>query len=47
MLGNMNRIDMGIALSHLYVENKETFRFFETTPKDTTKGCRYTGSIVI
>lgn len=47
MLGNMNRIDMGIALGHLYMENKETFRFFETTPKDTPKGCRYTGSIVI
>ena len=47
MLGKMNRIDMGIALSHLYVENKETFRFFEATPKDTPKGCRYTGSIVI
>lgn len=45
MLGNMNRIDMGIALAHLYVENPDTFRFFEAAPKDTPKGYRYTGSI--
>lgn len=27
-LGAMNRIDMGITLAHLYVENPQTFRFF-------------------
>lgn len=27
-IGAMNRIDMGIALAHLYVENREHFRFF-------------------
>ena len=46
-LGNMNRIDMGIALAHLYVENRETFRFFKTEPGNTPKGYRYTGSIAI
>jgi nitroreductase len=44
MLGNMNRIDMGIALAHLYLENPDTFRFFATEPKNTPKGYRYTGS---
>lgn len=44
LLGNMNRIDMGIALAHLYLENKDTFRFFEAEPKDPPKGYRYTGS---
>ena len=45
MLGNMNRIDMGIALAHLYLENKETFRFFATEPANTPEGYRYTGSV--
>ena len=27
-LGRMNKIDMGIGLCHLYVENKDTFRFW-------------------
>ena len=44
ILGNMNRIDMGIALAHLYLENPDTFRFFATEPKNTPKGYRYTGS---
>lgn len=43
-LGNMNRIDMGIALAHIYLENIDTFRFFETKPKNNPKGYRYTGS---
>ena len=43
-LGNMNRIDMGIALAHIYLENIDTFRFFETKPKNSPKGYRYTGS---
>ena len=44
LLGNMNRIDMGIALVHLYLENPDAFRFFATEPKNTPKGYRYTGS---
>lgn len=44
LLGNMNRIDMGIALAHLYLENRETFRYFQSIPKEAPKGFRYTGS---
>jgi nitroreductase len=47
LLGNMNRIDMGIALAHLYLENAETFRFFSAEPKDIPKGYRYTGSVTL
>lgn len=47
MLGNMNRIDMGIALAHLYVANPDTFRFFkEQNPKEL-KGYSYTGSFTL
>lgn len=44
-LGRMNRIDMGIALAHLYVENPETFRFFMADSPNAIKGYRYTGSL--
>lgn len=44
LLANMNRIDMGIALAHLYLENPRTFRFFSAEPKDCPKGYRYTVS---
>lgn len=47
LLGDMNRIDMGIALAHLYLENKEAFRFFTSEPKETPKGYRYTGSFTL
>ena len=47
LLGSMNRIDMGIALAHLYLENRETFRFFETVPTNIPKGYRYTGSFTL
>ena len=47
VLGKMNKFDMGIALAHLYVENKETFEFFkEKNPKEI-KGYYYIGSIKI
>ena len=45
LLGTMNRIDMGIALAHLYVENQETFRYFTAEPKAIPKAYRYTGSV--
>jgi len=45
-LDHMNQIDMGIALSHLYVSNPDTFRFFSTdAPKK--KGYAYVGSVVL
>lgn len=47
MLGSMNRIDMGIALAHLYVANPDSFRFFtEAAPKDL-KGYSFTGSFTL
>lgn len=47
ILKDMNRIDMGIALAHLYVEHGEKFRF--TVEKDAPElnGYRYTGSVVL
>ena len=45
MLGTMNRIDMGIALAHLYVENVETFCYFAAEPANVPDGYAYTGSI--
>lgn len=47
LLENMNRIDMGIALSHIYLENQQTFRFFKKKPMHTPKGYQYTGSFTI
>ena len=47
MLGTMNRIDLGIALAHLYVENTDTFRYFHTEPQHTPDGYSYTGSITL
>lgn len=47
LLGDMNRIDMGISLAHLYLENQESFRFFSTEPKEIPKGYRYTGSFTL
>lgn len=46
MLGVMNRIDMGIALAHMYVANPGTFRYFQTDAPEKT-GYRYTGSFMI
>ena len=43
-LGNMNRIDMGIALTHLYTANPDTFQFFRSTPKTNLQGYYYIGS---
>lgn len=46
MLGKMNRIDMGIALAHLYIANPDTFRFFheKVAPR---KGYDYIGSFTL
>lgn len=45
-LGNVSRIDMGIALAHLYVTYPETFRFF-TAEAAELEGYEYTGSFTI
>lgn len=47
MLGVMNRIDMGIALAHLYVTNPETFRFFLRPDAVVPEGYGYTGSFLL
>ena len=44
MLGTMNRIDMGIALAHMFVSFPESFRFFRGLPAETPSGCLYIGS---
>ena len=47
LAGYMNRIDMGIALAHLYVANPETFRFFHTDSPPERKGLHYMGSVTL
>lgn len=47
VLGKMNKFDMGIALAHIYVENKETFEFFKTENPKEIKGHYYIGSVKI
>ena len=46
-LTDMNRIDIGIALAHLYVANPETFRFFHTDSPPERKGLHYMGSVTL
>lgn len=43
----MNKIDIGIALSHLYVENSVKFRFFTSENPHQIKGYYYIGSVEI
>ena len=43
----MNRVDMGIALAHLYIANPETFRFFREENVPEVKKYTYTGSFVL
>lgn len=46
-LGDMNRIDVGITLAHLYVTNPDTFHFFKADNVKTVKGYGYIGSFTI
>lgn len=45
--GAMNRIDIGIALAHLYVSAPETFRFCTVQSAPAVKGYAYTGSFTL
>ena len=47
VLGYMNRIDMGIALAHLYVANAETFQFYMAENALSVPGYGYIGSITL
>ena len=42
-----SRLDMGIALAHLYVANEETFRFFKAENVTGLPGYVYTGSVTL
>lgn len=46
-LGKMNRIDMGIALAHLYVANPQSFRAYRVPAMPELPGCRYTVSFTL
>ncbi len=45
VLGDLNRIDMGIALAHLYVNNPGAFEFFRAEQEPKIKNHTYIGSI--
>ena len=44
-LGEMNQIDMGIALAHMYVANPESFTFFKLEDVQEVEEHVYVGSI--
>lgn len=46
-LSYMNRIDMGIALAHLYVANEEAFCFFKEENAPTVADYNYIGSVTL
>jgi nitroreductase len=46
MIGTMNRIDMGIALAHMYVANEDRFRFF-CVEAPRKEGYQYVGSFTL
>ena len=46
VLREMNQIDIGIALAHLYIENPDTFRFQKTKAAEVN-GYEYMGSITL
>ena len=46
-LGDMNRIDMGIALAHMYVANPDTFCFQQTNEVEEQKNYEYIGSFTL
>ena len=47
LLKKWNQIDMGIALAHLYVANKDSFDFFNKSNCDGIKNKKYIGSVKI
>ena len=42
-----SRLDIGIALAHLHIENPETFRFFKVENVAQVPGYGYTGSVML
>ena len=47
LLGRWSRIDTGIALAHLYVSNRDSFRFYVKDNPKELKGYFYDGSFEI
>lgn len=47
VLGDLNRIDMGIGLAHLYVKHQETFEFTQKEQAAQIKNHVYIGSVRI
>ena len=47
VLGDLNLIDAGISLSHIYVSNPDTFSFFKTDDASDIKGYGYVGSFTV
>lgn len=47
ILSDMNRIDIGIALAHMYVANEDTFKFFKAENVDEIEGYSYIGSFTL
>jgi hypothetical protein len=47
LFGSLNKIDMGIALAHLYVSFPDTFRFSVTGDAKPVKGYYYVGKIIV
>jgi len=47
VLGDMNRIDVGIALAHMCIAYPEAFRFYRAHPVPALKGYGYIGSFTL
>lgn len=47
LAGYMNRIDIGIALAHLYVSNPDSFKFFKLETAAELSGYSYIGSFTL
>lgn len=46
-LSDMNRVDVGIALAHMYAANPDTFRFFRAGNVESLKNYGYIGSFTL
>ncbi len=44
---DMNRIDMGIALSHIYISNPKSFKFFKSDSAKSIRNHLYIGSFCL
>lgn len=47
MLSDMNRIDVGIALAHVYLTHPDSFAFFRDEGASSPRGCGYIGSFTL